>query len=98
MGGWFCGQDAYIPDRRIAVAIIYTKHDNLSRWLSSRFMFQQMYKKVNGDMPDMNNQGLCWLYLRLYDMFTDYDNITSYIADELDAAVRPPFKLVKGIF
>ncbi|KAF2766493.1 hypothetical protein EJ03DRAFT_329988 [Teratosphaeria nubilosa] len=86
VGAWECGRGACRFDREVPVAIIFTKPTPVSEHVVSRLMFDYLFRDGNFDQPREDEEGICWLFSRLYWLLTDWQNIISEISTRLDEA------------
>jgi hypothetical protein len=50
--------------------------------------FPYLYQDEEYDSPRRDEEGVCWTFLRLYWLLTDWQNIIREIERELEEAVR----------
>lgn len=50
-------------------------------------LFEYLYKDPARDLPDMNEAGLAWLFLKLQNLLSDFNNVTGLVEKELNNAV-----------
>lgn len=53
----------------------------------TELLFSHLYKDAEFDRPRMDEEGLCWLFLHLYDLLTDWQNIIREVERRLAEAV-----------
>ncbi|KAK4569674.1 hypothetical protein LTR86_003439 [Recurvomyces mirabilis] len=86
VGAWECGRGACRFDREVPVAIIFTRPDAVSEHVVTELMFDYFYKDGDFSQPREDEEGICWLFSRLYWLLTDWQNIISEIVIRLDEA------------
>jgi len=86
VGGWECGRGACRLDREVAVAIIFTKPLPVSEHVVTELLFGYLYRDGDFNLLREDDEGICWLFSRLYWLLTDWQNILSEIAIRLDEA------------
>ena len=86
IGVWQMGQGAYLVDRNISVTIIFTKPTEVSELVVSEIMFANLYKDVDFTNPREDEEGICWIFIRLYWLLSDWQNIVSAITVRLGEA------------
>jgi len=86
VGAWECGRGACRFDREVPVAIIFTKPTPVSEHVVTELMFDYLYKDGDFDQPREDEEGICWIFSRLYWLLTDWQNIITGIAVRLDEA------------
>ena len=87
MGGWTCGRGAYRGDDRVAVIILFTKPTEISDYVVTDLLFPHLYKDAEFDAPRMDEEGLCWLFLHLYNLLSDWQNVIHEVERRLQEAV-----------
>lgn len=86
VGAWECGRGACRFDRERPVAIVFTKPTPVSEHVVTELMFDFLYRDGDFEQPREDEEGICWLYSRLYWLLTDWQNIISEIVIRLDEA------------
>ena len=86
VGVWQLGRGACIFDREVSCTIIFTKPTPVSEHCITELMYNYLYKDDDFDNPREDEEGICWIFLRLYWLFTDWQNIISEIVARLDEA------------
>jgi len=86
VGAWECGRGACRFDRDVPVAIIFTKPTPVSEHVVTELMFPYLYRDGDFDQPREDEEGICWLFSRLYWLLTDWQNIISEVVTRLDEA------------
>ncbi|KAK5705283.1 hypothetical protein LTR97_002401 [Elasticomyces elasticus] len=86
VGAWECGKSACKFDREVPVVIIFTKPTPVSEHVVTELMFDYLWRDGDFDQPREDEEGICWLYSRLYWLLTDWQNIISEIVIRLDEA------------
>lgn len=86
VGAWECGRGACRFDREVPVAIVFTKPTPVSEHVVTEIMFGFLYRDGDFDQPREDEEGICWLFSRLYWLLTDWQNIISEIVTRLDEA------------
>ena len=88
VGVWHMGRGACKIDRSISVTIIFTKPTPVCEHVVTELMFGFLYKDNNFDQPREDEEGICWIFLRLYWLLTDWQNIILQIVLRLDEAEK----------
>lgn len=86
VGVWHMGRGACKIDRNISVTIIFTRPTQVSDHVVSRHLFDYLYKDDDFDQPREDEEGIVWIFLRLYWLLTDWQNIILAIVARLDEA------------
>ncbi|KAK5115096.1 hypothetical protein LTR62_001793 [Meristemomyces frigidus] len=86
VGAWECGRGACHFDREVPVAIIFTRPNPVAEHVVTELMFNYFYKDNDFDQPREDEEGICWLFSRLYWLLTDWQNLISEIVIRLDEA------------
>ncbi|KAK5130579.1 hypothetical protein LTR08_001898 [Meristemomyces frigidus] len=86
IGAWECGRSACKFDREVPVAIIFTKPTPVSEHVVTELMFGFLYRDGDFEQPREDEEGVCWLFSRLYWLLTDWQNIISELVTRLDVA------------
>lgn len=97
LGAWTCGRGAYRYDDRVAVSILFTLPTQISEFVVTDLLFKHLYDDAEYDAPKMDEEGLSWLFLHLYELLTDWQNVIREVERRLDEAVRLDFPLVAFI-
>lgn len=58
----------------------------ISESVVKELLFTHLYKDAEFDAPRKDEEGLCWLFLQLYDLLTDWQNIIREVERRLDEA------------
>jgi len=85
-GVWQMGQGACLVDRNISVTIIFTKPTEICELVVTEIMFANLYKDVDFTNPREDEEGICWIFIRLYWLLSDWQNIISAITVRLGEA------------
>ncbi|EMC94425.1 hypothetical protein BAUCODRAFT_547777 [Baudoinia panamericana UAMH 10762] len=86
VGAWECGKGACRFDREVPVAIIFTKPTPVCEHVVTELMFPFLYRDNDFDQPREDEEGICWLFSRLYWLLTDWQNIISAVSIRLEEA------------
>jgi Mg2+ and Co2+ transporter CorA len=86
VGVWQMGRGACRIDREVSVTIIFTKPIPVAEHVVTHCLFQNLYKDADFDQPRQDDEGICWIFLRLYWLLTDWQNIYLAIVTRLDEA------------
>lgn len=86
IGAWECGRGACRFDREVPVAIIFTRPTPVAEHVVKEHLFGYLYLDGDFDQPREDEEGICWLFSRLYWLLTDWQNIITAIASRLDEA------------
>jgi Mg2+ and Co2+ transporter CorA len=88
VGVWQKGRGACLLDRNVSVSIIFTQQDRVCDHVVSELMFAFLYKNEDIGQPREDEEGICWLFLQLYWLLTDWSNIIHQIIERLDEAEK----------
>lgn len=86
VGAWECGRGACRFNREVPVAIIFTKPTPVSEHVVTELLFNFLWKDEDFDQPREDEEGICWLFSRLYWLLTDWQNIIIAVTTRLDEA------------
>ena len=86
VGVWQLGRGACLLDRQVCVTVIFTRPSEVSEHVVTELMFGALYKDNDFDQPREDEEGICWIFSRLYWLLTDWQNIISEIVTRLDEA------------
>ncbi|KAI7524577.1 hypothetical protein KC316_g18673, partial [Hortaea werneckii] len=73
-------------DTDVPVAIIFTKPTPVAEYVVTELLFDYLFKDGDFDQPREDEEGICWLFSRLYWLLTDWQNIITEIVTRLDEA------------
>lgn len=85
-GVWFCGRGAYRDADEVPVAVIFTKSTPVSDHIVRDIMFDYLWRDADLRQPRRDEEGLCWIFSRLYYLLTDWQNIIGEVLARLDEA------------
>ena len=83
-GVWFCARGACRFDPQISVTIIFTRATLVSEHVVTELMFDYLWRDEDFDQPREDEEGICWTFLRLYWLLTDWQNIIGEVLARLD--------------
>lgn len=86
VGVWFCGHGACKFDREVSTTFIFTQPTAVSEHVVTELLFDYLYKDEDFSQPREDEEGLCWMFSRLYWLFTDWQNIIRAVTSRLDEA------------
>jgi Mg2+ and Co2+ transporter CorA len=86
VGVWHYGRGGCRIDRNISVTIIFTRPTQLSDHVVTRHLFNYLYTDEDFDQPREDEEGIVWIFLRLYWLLSDWQNIILAIVARLDEA------------
>lgn len=86
---WTCGRGAFRGDSRIPVTVVFTKPTDIAEHVVHDLLFPRLYLDQDQDSPRHDEEGVCWIFLRLYWLLSDWQNVIREIERELGEAVRP---------
>ena len=92
VGVWQMGKGACRLDREVCVTIIFTRPTEVCEHVVTELMFGYLYKDNDFDQPREDDEGICWIFLRLYWLLTDWQNIISQIVTRLAEAEKNSHK------
>lgn len=88
VGVWQIGKGGCLIDRQVSVTIIFTRPEEVCEHVVTELMFGFLYKDTDFDQPREDEEGICWIFSRLYWLLTDWQNIISEIVARLDEAEK----------
>ena len=88
IGVWHLGRGACLFNRETSVTIIFTKPTEVSEHVVTEIMFGYLYKDNDLASPREDEEGICWIFLRLYWLLTDWQNIITAIVARLEEAEK----------
>ncbi|CAK4034725.1 hypothetical protein DOTSEDRAFT_68318 [Lecanosticta acicola] len=83
-GVWFCARGACRFDPQISVTIIFTRATAVSEHVVTERMFDYLWRDQDFDQPREDEEGICWTFLRLHWLLTDWQNIFGEVLARLD--------------
>lgn len=86
IGVWQIGRGGCLFDRDVSVSIIFTQPSPVSDHVVTELMFGFLYENKDLDQPREDEEGICWLFLRLYWLLSDWQNIIHEIILRLNEA------------
>ena len=86
IGVWQMGRGACRFDRNVSVTIIFTRQTEVSELVVTELLFGYLYKDDDFYQPREDEEGICWIFSRLYWLLTDWQNIISELVLRLDEA------------
>lgn len=86
VGVWQMGRGACMIDRNVCVTIIFTRPVVVSDHVVTRLLFDYLYKDQDLDQPREDEEGIVWIFLKLYWLLTDWQNVILAIVARLDEA------------
>jgi hypothetical protein len=88
IAAWCCGRRACRFDREVPVTLVFTESKLPAENVMHDLFFPYFYDDEEYDMPRRDEESVCWTFLRLYWLLTDWQNIIREIERELEEAVR----------
>ena len=88
VGVWQMGCGACVFDPNVTVTIIVTRPSKVCEHVVTELMFGYLYKDTDLNNPREDEEGICWIFLRLYWLLTDWQNIISELVAQLDEAEK----------
>jgi len=88
IGAWACGKGAYKGDPKTAVVILFTQPKPLCEYIVTTRLFAKLCEDAEYDSPRLDEEGLAWLFLHLYDLLTDWQNIIREVERRLEEAEK----------
>ncbi|KXT00707.1 hypothetical protein AC578_8232 [Pseudocercospora eumusae] len=85
-GVWFCGRGACTIDRRVSVTLVFTRPTPVSEHIVTQLLFDYLWRDDDFDQPREDEEGICWIFSRLYYLLTDWQNIIGEVLARLDEA------------
>ena len=71
--------------------LLFTRPTDVSENVVTELMFPYLCKIADYDRPRLDEEGLAWLFLHLYDLLTDWQNIIREVERRLAEAVSAWF-------
>jgi hypothetical protein len=87
IAAWCCGRRACRFDREVPVTLVFTESKLPAENVMHDLFFPYFYDDEEYDMPRRDEESVCWTFLRLYWLLTDWQNIIREIERELEEAV-----------
>lgn len=84
---WTCGGGAFRLNDKLPVTIIFTQPAQSSEYIITGSLFKHLYLDGEYNVPRRHEEGVCWIFLRMYWLLTDWQNIMREIERELEEAV-----------
>jgi len=95
IAAWCCGRGACRFDREVPVTLVFTQSKLLAENVMHDLFFPYFYEDEEYDMPRRDEESVCWTFLRLYWLLSDWQNIIREIERELEEAVCVRMSAVK---
>lgn len=86
VGVWQIGRGGCRFDRDVSTTIIFTRPSTVCEHVVTELLFGYLYKDQDFEQPREDEEGICWIFSRLYWLLTDWQNIISEITIRLDEA------------
>ncbi|KEQ75465.1 hypothetical protein M436DRAFT_41755 [Aureobasidium namibiae CBS 147.97] len=86
IAAWCCGRGACRFDREVPVTLVFTQSKLLAENVVHDLFFPYFYEDEEYDMPRRDEESVCWTFLRLYWLLSDWQNIIREIERELEEA------------
>lgn len=87
IAAWCCGLRACRFDDQVPVVIIFTQPKVPAENVVRELLFSYFYEDDEYDRPRRDEENVCWTFLRLYWLLTDWQNIIREVERELEEAV-----------
>lgn len=87
VAAWCCGRGACRLDREVPVTLVFTQSNVPAENVMRDLFFPYFYQDEEYDMPRRDEETVCWTFLRLYWLLSDWQNIIREIERELEEAV-----------
>lgn len=87
VAAWCCGRRACRFDREVPVTLVFTQSNVPAENVMHDLFFPYFYDDEEYDMPRRDEETVCWTFLRLYWLLSDWQNIIREIERELEEAV-----------
>lgn len=84
---WTCNQGALRFNNHTPVTIIFTQPTTISECVVGDLLFPNIYNDEEFALPRSDEEGICWIFLRMYWLLSNWQNITREIERELEEAV-----------
>jgi len=84
---WTCGRGAYRLNDKVPVIIIFTQPTQTGEFVAQQLLFKHLITDDEFDKPRRHEEGVCWIFLRMYWLLTDWQNVIREIEAELEEAV-----------
>lgn len=88
LGVWTCARGAYIHDRRIPVTMLFTQPTDVSHHIATELLFPFMYSDRDYSTDRSDEQYVSYIFLRLFDLLSDWENVIREFEGHLEAAER----------
>jgi hypothetical protein len=87
IAAWCCGRRACRFDPEVPVILVFTQPKLTAENVMHDLFFPYFYEDEEYDMPRRDEESVCWTFLRLYWLLTDWQNIIREVERELEEAV-----------
>lgn len=88
---WTCSEGAFLFDDQTPVTIIFTQPTTTSEYVVGDLLFPNLYNDDEFGLPRTDEERVCWVFLRMYWLLTNWQNIIREIERELEEAVSLRF-------
>lgn len=86
IGVWTCAREACKFDPNVSVTLLFTQPLEVPESVVSGLLFDYLQSDQDYQRPRLDEEGVCWIFLRLYWLLTDWQNIMRECSLRLDAA------------
>ncbi|KAF2717029.1 hypothetical protein K431DRAFT_234009 [Polychaeton citri CBS 116435] len=85
-GVWFCPYGACALSPETAVYLIFSQPIEVDELIASQIMFPYLYDDDELNRIHCDEEGVCWIFLRLFELLTDWQNIIHVVRSRLEQA------------
>ncbi|OQO06875.1 hypothetical protein B0A48_07441 [Cryoendolithus antarcticus] len=86
VGVWSLGRGACRFDRGVSTTLIFTRNTPVAEHVVGEIMFPYLYANQDLSQPRGDEEGVCFIFIRLYWLLTDWQNILRALITRLDEA------------
>ncbi|KAL1304641.1 hypothetical protein AAFC00_003605 [Neodothiora populina] len=83
---WTCAREAYRLADRVPVTIIFTQPTEPGEFVSRNLLFPHLLAEDDFAWPRTDEEGVSWIFLQLYWLLTDWQNIVREIERGIEEA------------
>ncbi|KAF2098339.1 hypothetical protein NA57DRAFT_26422, partial [Rhizodiscina lignyota] len=88
LGVWTCSKGAYVYNRRLPVTMLFTQPTDVSHNVATQILFPFLYSDHDYNTPRSDEQYVSYIFLRLFDLLSDWENVIREFEGHLAAAEK----------
>lgn len=77
IAAWTCSKGAYFPDARVSVTILFTQSVEFAESVVRDLLFPYLVNDEEYSLRRGDEEGVCWIFLRLYVNLPDHCQLTT---------------------